>query len=111
MQKMDAQAVPLGILPELGAGAPAVLDLQPGDLLLLITDGFFEWESAAGEQFGLERLTDSIRRNSHLPPEEIIAQLYDAVVTFSQGTPQQDDLTAVVIKRTGSRVAALPQAA
>lgn len=111
MQKMNAQAVPLGILPELSSGAAVVLDLQLGDLILLITDGFFEWENAEGEQFGLERLGDCVRRYCQLPPEEIIARLYDAVVTFSQGTSQQDDLTAVVIKRVPTQATAFPKAA
>jgi serine phosphatase RsbU (regulator of sigma subunit) len=88
-----------------------MLDLQSGDLLLLITDGFFEWENTEGEQFGLERLGDCVRRNCHLPPEELIARLYDEVVTFSQGTSQQDDLTAVVVKKVLSRATAVPKAA
>ena len=41
-----------------------------------------------------------IRSSCHLPPEEIIAELYTRVLDFAGGTPQQDDLTAVVIKKT-----------
>jgi serine phosphatase RsbU (regulator of sigma subunit) len=106
-QVMNAQAVPLGIMPELNPGASAVLDLQPGDLVLLITDGFFEWEDPSGEAFGIERLAGTVRRASHLPPEELIAEIYSAVLAFAQGTAQQDDLTAVVIKRARAGAAAL----
>jgi len=93
------QSIPLGLMPNLEVDPPKLLELQPGDLLLLITDGFFEWANPAGEEFGTERLSETIRRVSHLPPEEIIAELYSAVLTFANGSKQRDDLTAVVIKR------------
>ena len=101
LQKFEAQAMPLGIEQPLTSEAPVVLNLVPGDIVLFITDGFFEWENSAGEQFGFGRLADAVRKSSHLPPEEIIAELYNAVLSFSGGTPQKDDLTAVLIKRTG----------
>lgn len=97
--ELSAQAIPLGLMPELNADAPAVLKLVPGDMVVLATDGFFEWENAEGEQFGVARLTQAVRKARHLPPEEIIAELYNAVKTFANGTKQADDLTAVVIKR------------
>ena len=101
-QKFDAQALPLGIETKFDSDSSVVLNLQAGDLVLLITDGFSEWENTSGEQFGVDRLADAIRKTSHLAPEEIIAELYQAVLAFSNGTKQNDDLTAVVIKRTGA---------
>ncbi|HEY4784301.1 MAG TPA: SpoIIE family protein phosphatase, partial [Chthoniobacterales bacterium] len=73
--------------------------LHSGDLVVLATDGFFEWENDQGEQFGLLRMEESIRSSRDSPPAEIITRLYEAVNTFSRGTKQQDDLTAVIIKR------------
>ena len=67
--------------------------------MLLITDGFFEWENAAVEQFGAERIGAIMKQFSEREPEVIIAELYDSVLNFANGTPQQDDLTAVMIKR------------
>jgi phosphoserine phosphatase len=106
LQVFPAHDVPLGILPQLTSASSQVVDMQAGDLILLITDGFLEWENAAGEQFGADRLEKVIRANSHLAPEEIIAELYAQVLNFAAGTQQQDDLTAVVIKKTiaGQRV-------
>ena len=69
-------------------------------VLVLATDGFFEWENAQGEQFGVARLEATIRASRERPASEIIATLYSAVIAFSQGTPQKDDLTAIIIKRT-----------
>ncbi len=106
-QEFRAQALPLGVERQLTSDAPMVLELQPGDLILLITDGFFEWENGAAEQFGFERLADAVRKYCHMPPEEIIAELYQAVLAFANGTKQKDDLTAVVIKRVDARKGAM----
>jgi len=97
--KMEAQGPPLGISSSLVSEPPLILELNPGDLLVLATDGFFEWTNALGEQFGAERLEEAIRGSREKSSDEIISTLYRAVVHFSGGTKQQDDLTAVVIKR------------
>jgi serine phosphatase RsbU (regulator of sigma subunit) len=100
LDEYPAHLVPLGILPQLRAQAAQVMHLEEGDILFLITDGFLEWENDAGEMFGSKRLAEVVQRTSHLSPEAIIAEVYAAVVKFSNGTPQNDDLTIVVIKRT-----------
>ena len=96
---MNAHALPFGILPFFRTDPSSHLHLESGDLVLLVTDGFFEWEDDRGEQFGVPRMEDVIRASRDLFSEEIIRKLYEAVTTFSNGTKQQDDLTAVVIKR------------
>jgi serine phosphatase RsbU (regulator of sigma subunit) len=96
---MSAQGLPLGLVPDWASEPPKVLDFQPGDLLVLTTDGFFEWANAKDEQFGVKRLEETIRASREQPPAEIIAALYKAVIEFSGGTKQGDDLTAVIIKR------------
>jgi serine phosphatase RsbU (regulator of sigma subunit) len=101
--ELSAQAIPLGLMPELNSSDPVVLDLEPGDMVVLATDGFFEWENAEGEQFGVERLTQAVREARNRAPEEIIAELYSAVKAFANGSKQIDDLTAVVIKRVERR--------
>jgi serine phosphatase RsbU (regulator of sigma subunit) len=98
-EQFGAQTIPLGLLPELNSAEPLLLHLNEGDLIVLATDGFFEWEDASGNEFGSERMEQVIRRSCHLGPEEIIAELYSAVKHFASGTRQMDDLTAVVIKR------------
>ena len=109
-EEFGAQAIPLGLLPELHSGDPVILNLEPGDMVVLATDGFFEWENANGEEFGFARLTKAVREARHLPPEEIIAEIYNTVQSFVNGTKQIDDLTAVVIKRVGgSEIAEKPQ--
>jgi serine phosphatase RsbU (regulator of sigma subunit) len=97
--EMTTQGLPLGILPTFNSDPPARYQLHSGDMLLLATDGFFEWEDDRGEQFGTERMQQVMRENRDFVPTEIISKLYERVTAFSNGTKQQDDLTAVIIKR------------
>jgi serine phosphatase RsbU (regulator of sigma subunit) len=99
-QDLPAQGIPLGISDGFPFGAPQEITLAPGDMAILLTDGFIEWEDPAGEQFGLARLQDAIRSHADLPAQALIAELYSQLLRFTRGTKQSDDLTAVVIKRT-----------
>jgi len=95
----DAHGVPFGVFRMLAYGPAQKISLAPGDMLVLITDGFFEWSNAAGEDFGFDRLHDAIRAARDLSAAEAIGAIHAAVSAFSCGTAQQDDLTAVVLKR------------
>ncbi len=97
---MNAQGLPLGVSSPMQSDPALMLELERGDLLVLATDGFFEWANASGEQFGAERLEQVVRASRGMQAKEIISTLYRAVIEFSGGTAQQDDLTALVIKRT-----------
>lgn len=97
--QLNAHALPLGLLPTFSSDPPSRFRLHPGDMVLLATDGFFEWENNLGEDFGVQRTEESLRASRNRAPSEIIAKLYEAVKVFSAGSKQQDDLTAVIIKR------------
>ena len=72
--------------------------LNPGDTLVLYTDGVTEAMNPAHEQFGLDRLADSIRQNNGLSPEQLIQRILLAVNTFTGGTPLVDDVTLVAAR-------------
>jgi serine phosphatase RsbU (regulator of sigma subunit) len=97
---MNAHGMPLGMWPNLVTDPPQLIDMAAGDIIILATDGFYEWENPQGEQFGAERLEQAIRDSKAKPPAEIISDLYAKVLAFSSGTAQKDDLTAVIIKRS-----------
>jgi serine phosphatase RsbU (regulator of sigma subunit) len=101
--QIDSQGPPFGIFPVLVSEPPQILELRPGDLLVLATDGFCEWPNSQGELFGSNRLEEAIRRSRKKTARELISDLYQAVLEFSGGTRQQDDLTVAVIKRTEPR--------
>ncbi|MEM9083169.1 MAG: PP2C family protein-serine/threonine phosphatase [Planctomycetota bacterium] len=95
-----ADALPLGVFDS-GDEAKAIThNLDSGDVFLLVTDGFFEWANPSGEQYGMNRLTESLRVHGRKSGEALICGLLDDLETFIQRTPQPDDLTAVVIRRT-----------
>jgi sigma-B regulation protein RsbU (phosphoserine phosphatase) len=96
---LPSVGLPLGILPGAVYPLPEPILLAPGDILWLCTDGFIEWPDAAGRRSGSEFLRTLLHRLHHLPAAELIQSAYRAVLDFAAGAPQQDDLTAVVLKR------------
>jgi serine phosphatase RsbU (regulator of sigma subunit)/putative methionine-R-sulfoxide reductase with GAF domain len=74
--------------------------LEPGELLLLFTDGIVEVVSPDGGQFGLERTLDLVGAHRREAPEAILDALFHAVGDFS-GHQLRDDITAVIIKSEG----------
>ncbi len=97
--ELSSQSLPLGILPEMPRGEAEAIDLEPGDVIVIATDGFVEWENPEAQSFGTERLEQVVRKSADLPPEQIIAGMVNELAVFSGGTAQQDDLTAIVIKK------------
>lgn len=89
---------PLGVLDELEPDPDTYLQFSLGDVLLLVSDGFFEWRNKAGEQFGVERLVKELKASADQSAEQIIAHLRQCVLSFTNGTVQPDDMTAVVVK-------------
>lgn len=71
--------------------------LHPGDVVVMYTDGVLEAANEQDEQFGSERLLDTIRAHRHEPAASIVSAVHAAVQAFSAGAPS-DDLTVVVAK-------------
>jgi serine phosphatase RsbU (regulator of sigma subunit) len=71
--------------------------LDPGDLLALYTDGMTESFNADGEEFGEERLIESLLRHRALPPADLIAAVVEESGAFSEAE-QHDDRTMIVAK-------------
>jgi serine phosphatase RsbU (regulator of sigma subunit) len=99
VQAFGAHGIPFGVVPTMPYGPTQQIRLAAGDMLVLLTDGFFEWENAQREDFGIPRLQEAIRAARDLPASQIISSLHDAVLRFAGGTRQMDDLTALVVKR------------
>jgi len=100
IDNLEAHGIPLGMIDGAKYSHGTEGSLSQGDILALVTDGFYEWTNPEGEEFGLERLETVIRESHDQPAEKIIEKLRGAVATFSRGTKQQDDLTAVILRRT-----------
>jgi len=97
--EVSSTGLPLGMLPDrpyaLGDGAT----IDPGDVLLLLTDGLLEAQNPAGAEFGIERVLAVASQHVGLPAQEILDRILDARSQFVGGAPQQDDVTVVVCRR------------
>jgi sigma-B regulation protein RsbU (phosphoserine phosphatase) len=74
------------------------IQLLPGDLLVLYTDGISEAENAAEEEWGEGALTEAARACAGLPAAEIVSRIMLAADAFAAGAPQHDDMTLVVAR-------------
>jgi sigma-B regulation protein RsbU (phosphoserine phosphatase) len=88
----------LGIEEERQYPVPIQITLDPGDLLLLLTDGVPEARSPEGHEFGEERVLDIVRRERARPAAEIIQAILDGARCFSAPDSIQDDMTVVIVK-------------
>jgi len=98
--ELAASLPALGMFPIETAPEPVTLALDPGNLLLLLTDGVTEATAPSGEQFGLERTLDLVRACRAQSADEVIRALFATVQDFTQNQPQADDITMVVVKVT-----------
>ena len=62
LEVLKADVPPLGIFPMLPAARPRRIELAAGDLWVVLSDGFFEANDPAGEQLGVERIGEVLRR-------------------------------------------------
>lgn len=74
------------------------LQMQPGDLLLLYTDGISEAMNPLDEEWGEERMVTEAERLWPLPAQEILNGLVNAADGFAAGAEQHDDMTLMVMK-------------
>jgi sigma-B regulation protein RsbU (phosphoserine phosphatase) len=97
---LDRGGLPLGV-DEAGTYKTEELDLEPGDILLLYTDGLVDAVDATMLPFGLERLQASLRAHSKLSASALAAAIDADVQRHGHGAPVVDDVTLVVVRCTG----------
>jgi len=96
---------PLAAMP-LAKLRPAIeIEMQPGDILVLLSDGIYEYHDAASEQFGESRVEELLREHHGRTMAELSDILLAAVRAFAQGAPQGDDMTVVLVKREAAQAA------
>ncbi len=90
---------PLGAMPLTRLKPAVTLELDPGDVLVLLSDGFYECCNAGRETFGEARVQALVRAHGQLRMNELLRIVQQEVDVFSLGSPQDDDMTAVLVKR------------
>jgi len=75
--------------------------LEPGDLVIVCSDGVTEARNRGGDEFGRDRLVEVVRDRHGAKPEVVLEHLIGAVKQFSEGAAQADDVTALVLRYRG----------
>jgi phosphoserine phosphatase len=92
-----ATGTPLGILPGMEFPTDEIV-LEPGDFLVLGTDGIWEARNHGGEFYGKDRLKAVVREVHGLPVAEASERIRRHILDFHQGAEQADDITAVFVR-------------
>jgi PAS domain S-box-containing protein len=95
---LQSTAPPLGVRPETEFPSVGPVELEVGDLVLLLTDGVLDVRSPSEDWFGAERALSVVRDNRHRSAREIINRLLDAIRAFARNESLVDDVTVVVAK-------------
>jgi sigma-B regulation protein RsbU (phosphoserine phosphatase) len=88
----------IGPLPEVRFHR-GVAYMQPGDLLVMCTDGILERRAADGTFFGEERLRDLVRERKASSATAVLDAIFEASEAFGRTRPWEDDATVVVVRR------------
>jgi len=88
---------PLGAFPVEQPRPSRRIELAPGDIVALISDGVFEWPGRDGGEFGVARVEQLLREHHGLPAARLAALIFDQARAF--GAAQADDVTIVLLRR------------
>jgi serine phosphatase RsbU (regulator of sigma subunit) len=96
-EELESTGIPLGLLP-MPASSFKERELDPGDVLILYSDGVVEATNADDEMFGTERLGEVVLAQRGRSAKTVIDAIFDAVNVFTSGEPMADDATVVVVR-------------
>jgi sigma-B regulation protein RsbU (phosphoserine phosphatase) len=94
---IDRGSVPLGMFRDTRYHE-YYLTTEPGEVLVLYTDGVTEAQNSQGEEFGRERLAQAVKTNRALSARELITAVHHEVIAWTDGRGATDDVTFFVIK-------------
>lgn len=98
-RELDTGGTVIGPLPE-ARFRRGFARIEPGNVLVLCTDGILERRSPAGEHFAKDGLTRVVRAGFDAPAEEILDRIFEEASAFGDGRLWDDDATAVVVRRS-----------
>jgi sigma-B regulation protein RsbU (phosphoserine phosphatase) len=97
VRRLETGGLILGLFPH-AVYEDETLDLQPGDRLIVFSDGVTEAFNAAGEDFGEERLLACVEASRDRRPADLLDAVLDAVRSFMAGAVPPDDITVLVLQ-------------
>ncbi len=90
---------PMGVVPDDVPADRTLITMAPGDLLLALTDGYFESEGPGREQWQQERAEALVRRMRDASAAQILSACNESMRKWCAGAPAADDRTAIILKR------------
>jgi phosphoserine phosphatase RsbU/P len=102
VEKLDATSMPVGLVAGITFGVEH-RGLEPGDRIVLYTDGVTEAENPAGEFFGRTRLREAVQDAAGASCKQMHAAIQRSIEQFTAGAEQADDLTLVVMEYRGGK--------
>jgi sigma-B regulation protein RsbU (phosphoserine phosphatase) len=96
---LKATGTPLGLLPGMGYEEQG-LELRPGDLIALFSDGVTEAMDEEENEYGEARLAEFLRPITQQPAEVLVEKVIAEIDRYAGSAPQHDDITLFIIKRT-----------
>ena len=102
VESMEADAPPLGITPDMLVDEPTIIDLEPGDLFAIPTDGIMEALNAQDEEYGDERIANLLAEHRALPLTELLEKVRSDTELFHGDREPADDRTVLVVRRTAN---------
>jgi phosphoserine phosphatase RsbU/P len=100
IERLDLASFPVGMFPEAEYESAAV-KLEKGDFLVIYTDGVSEAVNVKSEMFEEERLQHLLENFQGQTVEQLAETIREGVKTFTQGAPQSDDITVLVVQYKG----------
>ncbi|HSQ93533.1 MAG TPA: PP2C family protein-serine/threonine phosphatase, partial [Methanoregula sp.] len=97
LAELAATGIAMGVLDD-AEYMQETVQIVPGDVLVLYTDGITEAENVNLEMFGIERLEKIIQASGRRSAQELCQEILSAVRTFCGDHPQSDDITLMVIR-------------
>jgi serine phosphatase RsbU (regulator of sigma subunit) len=98
VEQIESSGLPLGIL-ELAAYTESTSRLDPGDIVVLFTDGLTEAEDEEEEEFGVDRVSEVVAGLAEPNANSTCDAILEAVGAHTNGAPLQDDATLLVVER------------
>ena len=86
VQRLEATGLPIGLLPNAEYERAEVV-LEPGDVIVLYTDGLTEAANPAGDEFGIDRLEQVVRQHAAEPLVAVAVAIETVIEVFVDGTP------------------------
>jgi sigma-B regulation protein RsbU (phosphoserine phosphatase) len=97
IERLSNGGLPLGMWANKSYETGNVI-LQPGDWLVIFTDGVVEAENARTEEYGEQRLLNVLQAGATATPEELLRRVMSDLDAFVGATPQHDDVTCMLVK-------------